>query len=109
MADVSDSPDSIETMAFQVLLQKMVGLEQHLGGLERSMQSIPPLLAKIIAHLEAQTAQPEVPVATYAQLYPELEGQEPAEAGALLLPDIPPPPAVPAPRRRVWHWFLREV
>jgi hypothetical protein len=96
---------SIETMAFQVLLQKVVGLEQHLGGLERSMQSISALLAKIIAHLEAQSAQPEVPVATYAQLYRELEPVTPA-----LEVDIAPPllPAAPA-RRSLFRWFVKET
>jgi len=89
--------EGIEAMAFQLLLQKVVGLE-------RSLQSIPPLLAKIIAHLEAQTAQPEVPVATYAQLYPELDAEDTED-------EAPPETVVPMPgrSRRVWHWFTREV
>jgi hypothetical protein len=89
--------EGIEAMAFQVLLQKV-------SGLERAMQSIPPLLTKIIAHLEAQTQHPEVPVATYAQLYPELGDEAPEEA---VTPERVP--LAPVRPRRVWHWFTREV
>jgi hypothetical protein len=90
----------MEAMAFQLLLHKVTSLE-------RAMQGIPPLLKKIIDHLEAQTKQAEVEVATYAQLYPELPQDEAEEAEA--------PEAVgehPAPQRarsrRVWRWFLKE-
>jgi len=93
----TSAQEGIEAMAFQLLLQKVVGLE-------RSLQSIPPLLAKIIAHLEAQTAQPEVPVATYAQLYPELEGEAIEEEAT---PEVVAP--APGRPRRGWRWFTREV
>ena len=63
-----EGPDSLEGLAFQLILQKLVGLE-------RAIQGIPPLLQKIVTHLEAQTQQSEVPVATYAQLYPELQDE----------------------------------
>ena len=94
MADAPDGPDSLEGMAFQLILQK-------LGSLERAMQATVPLLKKIIDHLEAQTAQPDVEVATYAQLYPEVaEADETAEA--------PAETEAPRRRRRLWHWFIKE-
>ena len=58
-----DTPDGLEAMAFQLLLHKIARIEQ-------AIQGIPPLLAKIVDHLEAQTQQPAAPTATYAQLYP---------------------------------------
>ena len=45
MADEHEGPDGLESMAFQVLLHKMTGLEH-------AMQSLPPLLKKIIDQLE---------------------------------------------------------
>src|SRR5437870_12976436 len=66
MAEPHEGPDGLEGLAFQLILQKLMSLE-------RAMQGIPPLLHKIVTHLEPQTQQPEVPIATYAQLYPELQ------------------------------------
>jgi len=100
-----EGPDSLEGLAFQLILQKLVSLE-------RAMQGIPPLLKKIVDHLEAQTQQPEVPVATYAQLYPELpdEGGEEQEAAAT--DASPAVEASAAPQQgkpqRFWRWFLKE-
>ena len=48
MPETPDGPDSLEGMAFQLILQK-------LGSLERAMQAMPPLLKKIVDQLEAQT------------------------------------------------------
>lgn len=95
MADSPTDPRSVEALAFELLLQKVTGLE-------RSMASIPPLLKKIIDHLEAQGKQPEVPVATYAQLYPGLDDTPETEdvQAADVLPPLPPP-------RRWWAWFLK--
>jgi hypothetical protein len=84
-------------MAFQLILHKLTTLE-------RAMQAMPPLLKKIVDQLEAQTTQPEVEVATYAQLYPELPGEAEDQPGA----KQDAPTTVPAPRRW-WRWFLREV
>jgi hypothetical protein len=98
-----DGPDSLEGMAFQLLLQKVTGLE-------RSMQSIPPLLKKIIDQLEAQTTHPEAPVATYAQLYPELQDAVyEAEALPLLAEAPAPAPSPPRRSRCFWRWFTREA
>jgi hypothetical protein len=90
----------MEAMAFQLLLHKVTSLE-------RAMQGIPPLLKKIIDHLEAQTKQPEVEVATYVQLYPELP-QEEAEVTETpeAVPERPAPQH--ARSRRLVRWFLKE-
>jgi hypothetical protein len=105
MPEPHEGPDGLEAMAFELLLHKVTGLE-------RAMQSIPPLLKKIIDQLEAQTKQPDVPVATYAQLYPELQEEEP-EGTATAEQDAPvavdaSASALPVRRRRFWHWFMRE-
>src|SRR5262249_34213256 len=97
-----EGPDSLEAMAFQLLLQKVTNLE-------RAMASMPPLLKKIVEQLEAQ-AKPgeEVEVASYTQLYPEL----PQEEGELpILPDVGAADALPTqpPPRRWWRWFLKEA
>jgi hypothetical protein len=102
MAEPQHESESLEGLAFQLILHKLVGLE-------RSLQSIPPLLAKIVTHLEAQTQQPEVPIATYAQLYPELqdEREEPGPEEQQTTETAEPGPPVPH-KRRLWQWFLKE-
>jgi hypothetical protein len=102
MPEPHEGPDSLEGMAFQLILQKLVGLE-------RALQGIPPLLQKIVTHLEAQTQQPDVPIATYAQLYPELqEADEAQESAAQTTPETTAPVPPDARTRRLWQWFLRE-
>ena len=105
MAEPHEGPDGLEGLAFQLILHKLLSLE-------RALQGIPPLLQKIVTHLEAQTQQPEVPIATYAQLYPELhedgaEEQAPVEQGT---PDAATDSAAAPPvrPRRFWRWFVRE-
>ena len=103
MTEVPQGPDGLESMAFQLILHKLTSLEQ-------AMHAIPPLLKKIIDQLEAQATQPDVPIATYAQLYPELhegasETEDLIEVVAAPVPEAPP---VPQARWRFWHWFLRE-
>jgi hypothetical protein len=114
MAEAPTGPDGLETMAFQLLLYKVTSLEH-------AMQAIPPLLTKIVDQLEAQAKQPDVPVATYAQLYPELhEGASEAEEVLDVVAETPPPrrdgvgagsvatfPQVR--RRRFLGWFLKEI
>jgi len=101
MAEDRDGPDSIESMAFQLLLQKMTSLE-------RAMESLPPLLKKIIDQLEAQTKQPDVEVATYAQLYPELEEPATLAESGPEVPSAAPLPERPRPPRGWRRWFVRE-
>jgi hypothetical protein len=100
MPEPPDGPDSLEGLAFQLILQKLTTLE-------RAMASMPPLLKKIIDHLEAQTKQPEVEMASYAQLYPELPQDE---ASPPTLPDVRAADALPPlpPPGRWWRWFLKE-
>ena len=104
MAEPADGPDGLESMAFQLLLHKITSLE-------RAMQGIPPLLKKIVDHLEAQTQQPDVPIATYAQLYPELPKDEddghPDETPSVTQAGAADNTTMPR-QRRLWHWFLRE-
>ena len=100
MADIPQGPDGIESMAFQLLLYKITSLEH-------AMQAIPPLLTKIIAQLEAQAKPPDVPVATYAQLYPAL--QEGARAQKEALDVMAEAQAVPQTRRPFWRWFTKET
>jgi len=107
MADAPGSPDGLEAMAFQLLLHKVTNLEH-------AVQSLPPLLKKIIDHLEAQAKQPEVPIATYEQLYAKyLEApEEDADAEATAAPVIEvtaAPPPKGQHRRRVWWWFVKET
>src|SRR6266568_7743210 len=104
MTEVPQGPDGLESMAFQLILHKLTSLEQ-------AMYAIPPLLKKIIDQLEAQATQPDVPIATYAQLYPELhegasETEDLIEVVAAPVPEAPP---VRQARWRFWRWFLREV
>ncbi len=103
MTEVPQGPDGLESMAFQLILHKLTSLEQ-------AMHAIPPLLKKIIDQLEAQATQPDVPIATYAQLYPELhegasETEDLIEVVAAPVPEAPP---VRQARWRFWRWFLRE-
>ena len=101
MPEPPEGPDSLEGMAFQLILHKLTTLE-------RAMASMPPLLKKIVDQLEAQGTQPEVEVASYADLYPELPQDE---AAAPTLPDVCAPdvrPPLPLPGRW-WRWFLKEA
>jgi hypothetical protein len=102
MTEPREGPESLEGLALQLILHKLMSLE-------RAMQGIPPLLHKIVTHLEAQTQQPEVPIATYADLYPELQSEQEAQGTT---EQTTPETAEPVPtrprRRRVWQWFLRE-
>lgn len=94
-----DTSESVDAKAFQLVLHK-------LESLERAMQALPPLLGKIIAHLEAQQpAAAEVEVATYAQLYPDIEPD-----ATEVLPDVRAADALPhpPPPRRWWRWFLKQ-
>jgi hypothetical protein len=95
------TPDRLEAMAFQLVLHKLMGVEQ-------TMQGMLPLLQKIVNHLEAQNQRPEVEIATYGQLYPEVQevpdGTTVPEAAEALMPALPPP----RPRPRLWRWFLKE-
>ena len=101
MTEVPQGPDGLESMAFQLILHKLTSLEQ-------AMHAIPPLLKKIIDQLEAQATQPDVPIATYAQLYPELhEGASEAEEVIDVVAETPPLPQ--ARRRRFLGWFLKEI
>ena len=103
MAEAPTGPDGLETMAFQLLLHKVTSLEQ-------AVHSLPPLLKKIIDQLEAQGKQPDVPIATYAELYPEFQEEASACEEVIDVVAHPAPKAPPAPqaRWRFWRWLLRE-
>ena len=101
MTEVPQGPDGLESMAFQLILHKLTSLEQ-------AMHAIPPLLKKIIDQLEAQATQPDVPIATYAQLYPELGASETEDLIEVVAAPVPEAPPVRQARWRFWRWFLRE-
>jgi hypothetical protein len=74
---------------------------EKLAGMEQAIESLVPLLEKIITHLEAQTPPPTVPMATYADLYDEPDAGPPeGELVAALL-------APPARPRRWWERLIR--
>ena len=99
MAEDTGRSESVESMAFQILLQKVTSLE-------RAVQSLPPLLAKIISQLEAQQPRTDIPIATYAQLYPELDEETPGVDEPP--PSVEVPSARPRPHDRLWRWFVKE-
>jgi hypothetical protein len=101
MTEPREGPESLEGLAFQLILQKLVSLE-------RAMQGIPPLLHKIVTHLEAQTQQPEVPIATYAQLYPELQDEREEQPAETKDASQVAPVSTGPHKRRLWQWFLKE-
>ena len=42
---------------------------EKLAGIEHAVEGLVPLLEKIVTHMETQTTQPKVPIATYEHLY----------------------------------------
>ena len=98
-----DKPDGTEAMAFEVILHKLTSVEQ-------AMRAIPPLLHKIITQLEAQAKQPDVPVASYTQLYPQLQEGTAENDDVIEVAAAETSPPVPQDkRRRLWRWFTKEV
>lgn len=108
MAESGPEPANVETMAFQLVLAELRTHQEDLRGLQQTVQQMLPLLAKIVGLLEAQGHQPEVPVATWDQIY------APAEDAS-----VPPVEDDPVPdeaqvrvmfgSQRLGRWFLREV
>jgi hypothetical protein len=96
-------PDGLEAMALQLVLSKLSDLEHKLSGVEQAVQQTVPLLGKIVAQLEALHKQPDVPVATYAQLYTELQEEE---VPAPPVPVIDTIASVPPWRLRRWFYFI---
>jgi hypothetical protein len=101
MSDPHEPPDRLEAMAFQLVLQKLTTLEQ-------AVHALPPLLGKIIAHLETQSQRPEVEIATYGQLYPEVQEVPVVAPVAAAAEEHAPALPAPRPRARLWRWFLKE-
>jgi len=99
-------PDGLEAMALQLVLSKLGGLEQKLSGVEQAVQQTVPLLGKIVAQLEALNKKPDVPVATYAQLYSELQEDEAPEPPAPVVDVVPSVPAVSPGRLRRWFYCI---
>jgi len=94
---VAEEREDKGAMAFTIILQKLVILE-------RAMQAIPPLLKKIVDHLEAQGQQPGVDVARYEVLYPAITADETPTP-----PDVRAADPLPTrPPRRWWRWFVKE-
>jgi hypothetical protein len=105
MSESSTERSGVEAMAFEVVLSKLSALEQKLSGVEQAVQQTVPLLGKIVAQLEALNKKPDVPVATYAQLYSELQEEAP-EPPAPVVDVVPSVPAVSPGRLRRWFYCI---
>jgi hypothetical protein len=97
---------SVEAMAFQVVLAELGALQRDMQAMQQAVQQMLPLLTKIVGLLEAQGQQPEVPVATYDQLYTEL--QPPPESESTPVAVDEPRPHVLFGSRRLWQWFVQK-
>jgi hypothetical protein len=106
MADTVEPAGEMTAMAFQLILARLRTLEDafdtRMLAQEQALGQIVPLLAKMVTHLEAQAATPPVPVATFEQIYPELQDEAPSDANAVAVP----PPVV---RGRLRQWLTQEV
>jgi hypothetical protein len=97
-------------MAFQLVLAELHAHQDDLKALQQTVQQMLPLLAKIVGLLEAHGHQPEVPVATWDQMY--------AGAEAVLAPPVhvavnatPVAPTLRALLGPKWlaQWFVKET
>jgi hypothetical protein len=106
MAESIPASTGVEAMAFQVVLSKLGAVQEDMQALQHTVQQMLPLLTKIVGLLEAQGQQPEVPVATYEQMYTEL--QPPPESESAPLAGDEPRPRVLFGSRRLWQWFVHK-
>ncbi|HEY5864021.1 MAG TPA: hypothetical protein VI542_00490 [Candidatus Tectomicrobia bacterium] len=75
---------------------------EKLAGMEQAIESLVPLLEKILTQLEVLTVKAPVPMATYADLYDVPEAGPPeGELVAESLPQLTAPPG------RWWTRLLR--
>jgi hypothetical protein len=95
-------PDGVEAMALQLVLSKLSDLEHKLSGVEQAVQQTVPLLGKIVAQLEALNKKPDVPVATYAQLYTELQEEEVPEPPVPVAQVLSPVPSATLQWKHYW-------
>jgi hypothetical protein len=97
-------------------------LQERLTGLETGVAAMIPLLTTIVEKLETppEPKEPPAPIATYAQLYPELrpsgasaeaDADEVGASDERILPEAPAVVAqdvsVPPPERRGWFFTRR--
>jgi hypothetical protein len=110
MADTVEPAAEITAMAFQLILARLHTLEEafdtRMLAQEQALGQIVPLLAKMVTHLEAQAAPSAVPVATFAQIYPELQEAEPEQTPSDADAVSVEPPVV---RGRLRQWLTKEV
>jgi hypothetical protein len=106
MPESAPEHSGVEAMAFQVVLSKLGAVQEEVQALQRTVQQMLPLLTKIVGLLEAQGKQPEVPVATYDQLYTEL--QPPPESESTQSEVLLPRTRVLFGSRRLLEWFTRK-
>src|SRR5262247_2230131 len=66
----------------RVMVPLLHGIAAKQDGLEQGVAALVPLLTTIVERLEAQQADQALPIATYAQMYAELQPEPPAAPGA---------------------------
>jgi hypothetical protein len=100
------APPSTEVMAFEVLMHRMGALQDEMHAMQRTVEQMLAVLAKIVGLLEAQGHHPAVPVATWDETY--------AAAEDVAGPPINVTPVSPRPRallgsQRLGRWFVKET
>jgi hypothetical protein len=82
-----------------LLFQKVAHLEtltgQRLTEMQQTIAGLLPLLETIIAHLEAQTKAPEVPIASYEAMYADHPIETGPPEGELVAEAMPQTPVRP--------------
>jgi hypothetical protein len=85
----------MDALVFQTLTQLETHASQQFTELQTAIGQLVPLLETIIAHLEASTTKPEVPIASYEAMYedhPIIAGPPEGEVVAEALPQPPERP-----------------
>jgi hypothetical protein len=109
MSTSRPEPSSTEAMAFQLVLAELHTHQEGLQALQQTVQQMLTLQAKIVGLLEAQGRQPDVPVATWDQVYDPVEDVPalPDVENVQLPEDIRP--SVIFGSRRLARWFYKET
>ena len=85
----------MDALVFQKLVVMETQTSQKLTEIQQAINSLVPLLETIIAHLEASTRKPEVPIASYEAMYedhPIIAGPPEGELVAETIPQAPERP-----------------
>jgi hypothetical protein len=105
MSPAQPEPSGTEAMAFQLVLAELHAHQEDLRALQQTVQQMLPLLAKMVGLLEAQGKQPEVPVATWDQMYAEAQAVPALPGEDAPAPQVSRAVPVPGPQvmwQRLW-------